>query len=96
MFSWCFFKKFIFHVNSWTCFYLKYCELSRISHEVGWKYQDVIETLEKKRKIKSKLFYNRKQRDLVSSWLLASNYFSFLNAEPCCVLLWQVDKQTET
>jgi len=41
-----------------------YCELSRISHEVGWKYQDVIETLEKKRKIKSKKFYNKKQKDI--------------------------------
>jgi len=40
-----------------------FCELSRISHEVGWKYQDVIATLEQKRKVKSKLFYNKKQRE---------------------------------
>ncbi len=28
------------------------CELSRISHEAGWKYQDVIATLEQKLKVK--------------------------------------------
>ncbi|CAF0719277.1 unnamed protein product [Brachionus calyciflorus] len=40
-----------------------FCELSRISHEVGWKYQDVISTLEAKRKVKSSLFYSRKTKD---------------------------------
>ena len=40
-----------------------YCELSRISHEVGWKYQEVIATLEEKRKAKSKIFYVKKQRE---------------------------------
>ena len=45
---------------------LKFCELSRISHEVGWKYQDVIATLEEKRKVKSKLFYTKKQREMVN------------------------------
>lgn len=43
-----------------------FCELSRISHEVGWKYQDVIATLEQKRKVKSNLFYVRKLREAVS------------------------------
>jgi large subunit ribosomal protein L13Ae len=38
----------------------KYCSLSRISHEVGWKYQDVVATLEKRRKLKSSAFYKRK------------------------------------
>jgi large subunit ribosomal protein L13Ae len=41
-----------------------FCEVSRISHEVGWRYQDVIATLEEKRKVKSKLFYTKKQRDM--------------------------------
>jgi len=41
-----------------------FCELSRISHEVGWRYQDVIATLEQKRKAKSSVYYNRKLRDL--------------------------------
>merc|ERR1712184_26046 len=29
----------------------KFCSLGRLSHDVGWKYQDVIETLEAKRKV---------------------------------------------
>jgi len=41
-----------------------FCELSRISHEVGWKYQDVVATLEEKRKAKSSVYYNRKLKDL--------------------------------
>ena len=43
-----------------------YCVLGRLSHEMGWKYQDVVSTLETKRKVKSKLFYDKKQRDTVS------------------------------
>jgi len=38
----------------------KYCQLSRLSHEVGWKYQTVVATLEKRRKLKSSAFYKRK------------------------------------
>merc|ERR1712141_773847 len=34
----------------------KHCELGRLSHEVGWKYQDVVSTLEAKRKVKSNAF----------------------------------------
>ncbi|CAL1292341.1 unnamed protein product [Larinioides sclopetarius] len=41
----------------------KYCTLSRLSHEVGWKYQDVIETLELKRKAKAASYYGKKKRD---------------------------------
>ncbi|XP_015928295.1 large ribosomal subunit protein uL13 [Parasteatoda tepidariorum] len=41
----------------------KYCSLSRLSHEVGWKYQTVIETLEAKRKAKSAAYYGKKRRD---------------------------------
>merc|ERR1712029_27127 len=37
----------------------KFCSLGRLSHDVGWKYQDVIETLEAKRKVKAQDFYNR-------------------------------------
>merc|ERR1712061_899493 len=37
----------------------KYCSLGRLSHEVGWKYQDVVETLEAKRRVKAEDFYNR-------------------------------------
>jgi large subunit ribosomal protein L13Ae len=38
----------------------KYCQLSRLSHEVGWKYQTVVATLEKRRKLKSSAYYKRK------------------------------------
>ncbi|KAI8740886.1 60S ribosomal protein L13A [Biomphalaria glabrata] len=39
----------------------KFCNLDRLSHEVGWKYQGVVATLEAKRKVKSKHFYERKK-----------------------------------
>jgi len=39
----------------------KYCSLDRLSHEVGWKYQGVVATLEAKRKVKSREFYDRKK-----------------------------------
>lgn len=38
----------------------KYCELGRLSHEVGWKYQNVIQTLELKRKAKANVHYAKK------------------------------------
>jgi len=38
----------------------KYCQLSRLAHEVGWKYQGVVATLEKRRKLKSSAYYKRK------------------------------------
>jgi large subunit ribosomal protein L13Ae len=31
-----------------------------LSHDVGWKYQDVVATLEAKRKVKSEAFHKRK------------------------------------
>merc|ERR1712226_914153 len=33
----------------------KYCHLGRLSHEVGWKYQNVVKALETKRKLKAVL-----------------------------------------
>ncbi|KAK3584077.1 hypothetical protein CHS0354_012544 [Potamilus streckersoni] len=39
----------------------KFCELNRLCHEVGWKYQNVIATLEARRKVKSKRFYEKKK-----------------------------------
>ncbi|XP_046990514.1 60S ribosomal protein L13a [Schistocerca americana] len=33
----------------------KYCHLGRLSHEVGWKYKQVVRTLETKRKVRSVL-----------------------------------------
>merc|ERR1712141_405488 len=43
----------------------KFCHLGRLSHEVGWKYQNVIATLEKKRKVKSKRYYTQKKHEIV-------------------------------
>lgn len=40
------------------------CTLGRLSHEVGWKYQDVVSTLEARRKVKSKQFHNKKKAAL--------------------------------
>ena len=40
----------------------KYCSLGRLSHETGWKYQALIETLEEKRKAKSELYYKAKKQ----------------------------------
>jgi large subunit ribosomal protein L13Ae len=44
----------------------KYCALNRLSHEVGWKYQTVVATLEKRRKLKSTVYHKRKVTDRVS------------------------------
>ena len=39
----------------------RFCVLGRLSHEVGWKYQDVVKTLEEKRKAKAKVYFNHKK-----------------------------------
>ena len=36
--------------------------MGRLSHETGWKYQGLIETLEEKRKAKSELYYKAKKQ----------------------------------
>ncbi|KAK4658199.1 60S ribosomal protein L16A [Podospora pseudocomata] len=38
----------------------KYCTVGRLSHEVGWKYQDVVARLEERRKAKGAAYYERK------------------------------------
>ena len=38
----------------------RFCSLGRLGHEVGWKYQDIIEALEAKRKVKSEAFHAKK------------------------------------
>merc|ERR1712002_1094677 len=35
----------------------RFCSLGRLGHEVGWKYQDIVETLEAKRKVKGEAFF---------------------------------------
>eukprot|EP00052_Salpingoeca_macrocollata_P033554 m.8759 g.8759 ORF g.8759 m.8759 type:complete len:242 (+) comp5287_c0_seq1:210-935(+) len=42
----------------------KYCTLGRLSHEVGWKYQEVVQTLEEKRKVKNAAYYKQKKTAL--------------------------------
>ncbi|KAJ3127896.1 60S ribosomal protein L16B [Physocladia obscura] len=39
----------------------KYCTVKRISSEMGWKYQGVVERLEEKRKAKGEVYYARKK-----------------------------------
>nr|CBN08625.1 small nucleolar RNA, C/D box 32A [Microcosmus squamiger] len=39
----------------------RFAPLSRLSHEVGWKYRDVVSALEDKRKARSKIYWERKQ-----------------------------------
>lgn len=38
----------------------KYATLKRISSEVGWKYQEIVDKLEAKRVVKQQAFYERK------------------------------------
>ncbi|XP_033127864.1 60S ribosomal protein L13a-like [Anneissia japonica] len=40
----------------------KFCDLGRLGHEVGWKYKDVVETLEIKRKARSQIRYEKKKK----------------------------------
>ncbi|KAF2486519.1 ribosomal protein L13 domain-containing protein [Neohortaea acidophila] len=39
----------------------KYCTVGRLGHEFGWKYKDVVERLEERRKVKSQAYYERKK-----------------------------------
>jgi large subunit ribosomal protein L13Ae len=40
----------------------RFCSVGRLAHEVGWKYQDIVETLEAKRKVKSEARYQIKMK----------------------------------
>merc|ERR1712243_157666 len=40
----------------------KFAPVGRLAHETGWKYQDVIATLEAKRKAKAGLYWENKQK----------------------------------
>lgn len=39
----------------------KYSTLKRLSSEFGWKYNDVVASLEEKRKVKAKAYYEKKK-----------------------------------
>jgi len=57
----------------------KYCQLGRLSHEVGWKYQTVVATLEKRRKLKSSVYYKRKKTADVSSVFIFAVFLTVLH-----------------
>lgn len=40
----------------------RFCVVGRLSHEVGWKYQEIVKTLEEKRKARAKEYYEQKKR----------------------------------
>ncbi|KAI4465026.1 ribosomal protein l13 [Holotrichia oblita] len=40
----------------------KFCHVGRLSHEVGWKYQSVVRTLETKRKVKAVLAIRKRNK----------------------------------
>lgn len=42
----------------------RFCQIGRISHELGWKYQDIVQELEEKRKVKGKAFYEQKKASI--------------------------------
>ncbi|KAJ8951250.1 hypothetical protein NQ314_007693, partial [Rhamnusium bicolor] len=39
-----------------------FCHVGRLSHEVGWKYQSVVRTLESKRKVKAVLSIRKRDK----------------------------------
>ena len=59
----------------------KYCTIGRLAHENGWKYQDVVATLEEKRKSKGKEYHANK---LVSHrGVVVSSCCAVLLGVPC-------------
>ena len=52
--------------------FIQFAVLSRLSHEVGWKYQGTIQALEAKRKVKSKRFFEKKRMEEVRNVLLCA------------------------
>ena len=48
----------------------QFCSLNRLSHEVGWKYQGVVATLEARRKLKSTRFYQKKVAENVRRFVV--------------------------
>lgn len=44
----------------------KFCQIGRLSHEVGWHYQDVVKNLERKRKANARLLISHNKKLNVS------------------------------
>ncbi|EGD77624.1 ribosomal protein L13Ae [Salpingoeca rosetta] len=40
----------------------KFCTVGRLSHEMGWKYKDIVEKLEAKRSMRAKEYYTAKKK----------------------------------
>ena len=55
----------------------RFCNLGRLSHEVGWKYQSVVATLEAKRKAKASVYYKNKLLEKVSSKYVTMKNWSY-------------------
>lgn len=53
-----------------------YCKLGRLSHEVGWKYQDVVKALETKRKVRA--FFEIKKREALKVFTIGYKSIYFL------------------
>ena len=41
---------------------LQFCQLARLSTEMGWKYEGIVNKLEGKRKVKSTVYFDRKKK----------------------------------
>merc|ERR1712106_42648 len=50
----------------------KYAPVGRLAAETGWKYQDVIATLEAKRKAKAEMYWEKKQKKAVKDQAIAN------------------------
>merc|ERR1711862_335582 len=51
----------------------RFCKLGELSKHVGWKHQDLIERLEKQRKVKSAAYYLKKKAAKKARWEVASS-----------------------
>ncbi|KAA1111152.1 60S ribosomal protein L16B [Puccinia graminis f. sp. tritici] len=71
----------------------KWCTIKRLSHEYGWGYKDVVDTLEAKRKVKAQAFHERK----VGIYFLVPAYApSDFSARVIQVALLKARKQVAT
>ncbi|ROT70187.1 60S ribosomal protein L13a [Penaeus vannamei] len=43
----------------------KYCSVGRLSHEVGWKHQKIVKTMEMRRKIKDAVYKKKRRSELL-------------------------------
>ena len=53
--------------------YRKFCTVSRLSTEFGWKYNDIVQTLEDKRRAKGEEYYNAKKKAAILRTQAAKN-----------------------